>query len=248
MITEGLISGQIISGATPTVALSPTALTNGGLLVQVGFFKNNNTIECSGITWNGDNMTSEGVIDNDYIATLRRLSVHTFSLIAPTADGTSRNLAITFNEAPTSAAVSWWFLNGLDQTDFASNLVTNVETGTANDTPTVNITSVNNNAWLVGSAVLVGGGSGGNYWTPTSPNTEKADLASGTSTTTDIRFTTLYQEQASTGTYTLESQANSANRWTIAGIELKPAAASSTDPDRERGTMRGVTRGVIRGI
>lgn len=227
MPSEGLIGGQSLgSGATPSVSLSPAALTNGGLVVQVIVFDSNNATTVDAVSWNGSALTQEGTqVNNDWLSN-RRLAISTWVLINPDADGSSYNLAITLSETVVDAAVVYWFLNDCDQTDFASNHTPATDTGGADDTPTVDLTSANADAWLVGTAALVGGGSGGGYWTPGTGVTEKVDDATGINASADFRYTGIYREEASTGTYTLESTANSAGQWVIAAIEVKPAGGA----------------------
>jgi len=221
------------------VSLSPAALTNGGLVVQVIIFDSNNATTVDAVSWNGTALDSEGVRNNDWLAN-RRLAIHTWSLINPDADGSPHNLAITLSEAVVDAAVLYWFLNDCDQADFVSNFVSDIDTSGSDDTPTVGITSVGADAWLVAAAAAATGGSGGNYWTEGTGCTEKVDDATGINASADFRYTGIYREEASPGAYTLESQSDAAAQWVITAVELKPAGGGGgpTQPPRTMHQMR----------
>ncbi len=232
-ISEGLYSGAYLGSlvSNPTISISPPALTDGALVVFVLFYSGNDTESCTGVTWNGTAMTAEGAQNNNY-GTSRQINISAWSLINPTADGTSRNLSVTFSTGVRSAACGYFFINGADQTDFASNFVSNLETGTSS-AATVNITSANANAFLPAAAVLMGGSSGGNYWTPGTGMTEEYDDATGTGNFVDFRYTAIHRTEASTGTYALASTGSSNNRWVIAGLEVKEATTAGVNINTE---------------
>lgn len=186
---------------------------NLGLLVFVGNADaTDRTV--SGVTYNGISMLEEDGDSNAIAGGTMRTTV--FSLKAP-ASG-SNTVAVNWS----GNAITTWVVaisyTGCDQDDVVEATNTNKASGS---TPSVSVTTITSNAMIVAGYNFIGGD--GDPSTP--DDTERWDLATGTSTTDDTVSAGGEVLVASPGADTVSMTANASDVWIMAGVAIKAESA-----------------------
>lgn len=187
------------------------------------------TRTASAVTYNSVAMTEvpNSANINEYATGLYH-AIKWWYLIAP-ATG-SNTVAVTWSGSMTSSVVTAVTLTGAHQTAPIGNAAVADLDLSSSTTPSVNVATTANNAYIVAGAMMRRG-SGGSF-TPQGGAAELTDGESGAGTSQDILYNDFYLVAAGPTTYTLSTICTQSTQWNISAVEVKPTSLALVPPRR----------------